>query len=196
MLDIMGTAQTKEIFTTGDVARICHVAPRTVSKWFDTGKLRGYRIPGSRDRRIPREQLVAFMRAHGIPMDGLDLGMCRLLVVGDEFSPQLAETLNASSQYELRGAANEFEAGVAAQQFRPHVIVLSVNSDIGEAVKVCTNIKATAALQAARVIAACENVSESTRGLLLAQGCDEVVPNPCTAAELIRAVERVTNLIT
>ena len=39
----------KEVFTTGEVARICNVAPRTVSKWFDTGQLRGYRIPGSKD---------------------------------------------------------------------------------------------------------------------------------------------------
>ena len=48
----MGATGQKEVLTTGEVARICRVAPRTVSKWFDTGKLRGYRIPGSRDRRI------------------------------------------------------------------------------------------------------------------------------------------------
>jgi excisionase family DNA binding protein len=47
----------KKVFTTGQVAKICKVAPRTVSKWFDSGRLRGYRIPGSQDRRIPREQL-------------------------------------------------------------------------------------------------------------------------------------------
>src|SRR5205823_90621 len=45
----------KTIFTTGQVAKICKVAPRTVSKWFDSGRLRGYRIPGSQDRRIPRK---------------------------------------------------------------------------------------------------------------------------------------------
>ena len=40
----------KKVFTTGQVAKICKVAPRTVSKWFDSGRLRGYRIPGSQDR--------------------------------------------------------------------------------------------------------------------------------------------------
>src|SRR5947207_1217774 len=44
----------KKVFTTGQVAKICKVAPRTVSKWFDSGRLRGYRIPGSQDRRIPQ----------------------------------------------------------------------------------------------------------------------------------------------
>ena len=52
----------KKVFTTGQVAKICKVAPRTVSKWFDSGRLRGYRIPGSQDRRIPREQLIKFLK--------------------------------------------------------------------------------------------------------------------------------------
>ena len=35
-LDAMLTATESTVYTTGDVARICQVAPRTVSKWFDT----------------------------------------------------------------------------------------------------------------------------------------------------------------
>ena len=57
----------KKFFTTGDTAVICHVAPRTVSKWFDSGKLKGYRIPGSQDRRIPREELYKFLLREGMP---------------------------------------------------------------------------------------------------------------------------------
>jgi two-component system response regulator RpaA len=56
------------IFTTGQVARICGVAARTVSKWFDSGRLKGYRIPGSQDRRIPEAQLVAFLTTNGMPV--------------------------------------------------------------------------------------------------------------------------------
>lgn len=61
----------RTVFTTDEVAKICKVAPRTVSKWFDAGKLRGYRIPGSQDRRIPREHLINFMKQHGLPLEGL-----------------------------------------------------------------------------------------------------------------------------
>lgn len=56
----------KKVFTTGDVAKICKVTPRTVSKWFDSGRLRGYRIPGSQDRRIPREYLIRFLKENGM----------------------------------------------------------------------------------------------------------------------------------
>ena len=55
-----------KVFTTGQVAKICKVAPRTVSKWFDSGRLKGYRIPGSQDRRIPREYLIRFLKEHGM----------------------------------------------------------------------------------------------------------------------------------
>lgn len=54
-------------FTTGQVAKICKVAPRTVSKWIDSGTLKGYRIPNSQDRRVPREHLKAFLVDHDIP---------------------------------------------------------------------------------------------------------------------------------
>lgn len=59
----------KRAYTTGQVARICQVAPRTVAKWVDNGSLVGYRVPGSADRRIPHPQLLAFLRAHNMPLD-------------------------------------------------------------------------------------------------------------------------------
>ena len=54
------------VYTTGQVAKICKVSPATVSKWFDSGCLKGFRVPGSRDRRIPREHLIAFMKEYGM----------------------------------------------------------------------------------------------------------------------------------
>ena len=62
----------RKVFTTGQVAKICQVAPRTVSKWFDSGRLKGYRIPGSQDRRIPRDQLIRFLKENHMPLGALD----------------------------------------------------------------------------------------------------------------------------
>src|SRR5215212_6303928 len=74
----------KDVLTTGQVAKLCNVAARTVSKWFDTGQLKGYRIPGSKDRRIPRTQLIKFMKVHGIPLNGLETGHTRILIVHND----------------------------------------------------------------------------------------------------------------
>lgn len=54
--------------TTGQIAALCGVAPRTVSKWIDTGLLKGFRLPGSLDRRVMLADLEAFVEAHGMPV--------------------------------------------------------------------------------------------------------------------------------
>ena len=59
----------KTVFTTGQVAKMFQVAPRTVSKWFDAGRFVGtFRLPGSQDRRFPKASLLAFCRDYGIPI--------------------------------------------------------------------------------------------------------------------------------
>ena len=60
-------AKGRKVLTTGEVAEVCNVASRTVSKWFDKKLLKGYRIPGSRDRRIPIAELARFMKEYEIP---------------------------------------------------------------------------------------------------------------------------------
>jgi excisionase family DNA binding protein len=57
-----------ELFTTGEVARVCHVSPRTAQGWIDRGVLQGFRLPGgSKDRRVPRASLAKFLRESGMP---------------------------------------------------------------------------------------------------------------------------------
>lgn len=56
----------KNILTTSEVAKLTKTTPQTVSRWFDSGRLRGYRIPGSQDRRIPVEHLIRFLRENGM----------------------------------------------------------------------------------------------------------------------------------
>lgn len=51
-------------FTTGQISKLCDVAPRTVAKWIDSGTLPGGRIPGSQDRRVLRAAFVTFLRSN------------------------------------------------------------------------------------------------------------------------------------
>jgi len=130
-------AKGKNVLTTGDVAKICHVAPRTVSKWFDSGQLKGYRIPGSRDRRIPVSELVRFMKLHNMPTDALPIGKTRVLIVDadSEAAVALAQVLSSKADYEVETVATTFETGLVAQKFSPHVMLISLLSgeiDAGE----------------------------------------------------------------
>jgi hypothetical protein len=67
-----GSARAKPL-TLGQVAAICEVSNGTAAKWCDIGLLRHYRLPDCEYRRVLREDLAAFMRAHGMPSRRVDL---------------------------------------------------------------------------------------------------------------------------
>ena len=133
-----------KVFTTGQVAKICKVAPRTVSKWFDSGRLRGYRIPGSQDRRIPREYLIRFLKEHGMPLGDLeDEAMAKVLVVGQDqlLLENLKRELPEQKNFKLATAASGFEAGIQAESFHPDCIIVDFSIGRTEALQICQNLR-------------------------------------------------------
>src|ERR1700712_4394674 len=79
-----GGSFMKTVFTTGEAAEICKVSQQTIIRCFDSGRLKGFRVPGSRFLRIPRDALIQFMKENGIPPDSLDNGKTKVLVVDDD----------------------------------------------------------------------------------------------------------------
>jgi len=64
---VNGASQAKDVYTTGEAAEICKVSQQTIIRCFDAGRLGGFRVPGSKFRRIPRDALVKFMKDNQIP---------------------------------------------------------------------------------------------------------------------------------
>ena len=133
----------RTIFTTGQVAKICKVAPRTVSKWFDSGRLRGYRIPGSQDRRIPREHLIRFLKEHGMPLGELeDEAMGKILLVGtDSVVRSGLSELMGTDEFKLESAVSGFEAGLQAESLHPDCVVIDFTMGRSEALMIAQNLK-------------------------------------------------------
>jgi excisionase family DNA binding protein len=134
----------KKVFTTGQVAKICKVAPRTVSKWFDSGRLRGYRIPGSQDRRIPREHLLRFLKEHGMPLGELEAEVYhKVLVVGADgpLMALLRDNLRETDDFRLESAASGFEAGIRAESFHPDCIIIDMAMGRLEASQIAQNLR-------------------------------------------------------
>ncbi len=184
----------KEVLTTGEVAKICSVAPRTVSKWFDTGRLRGYRIPGSRDRRIPRTQLIRFMKDHGMPLAELEGNVTRILLVASE-SSALTDILAKVDRYELQIASNDFEVGMKAGDFHPHVILVDVQAGAMDAKEIIRNLRSNPSLTATRVIALTGTTTNGQKRTLLRQGFDDAISAPYEFDALIATIENATDLI-
>jgi excisionase family DNA binding protein len=146
----------KKVFTTGQVAKICKVAPRTVSKWFDSGRLRGYRIPGSQDRRIPREHLIRFLKEHGMPLGDLeDEVVGKVLAVGtdDGLLETLKQELGQGGSFRIEAAASGFEAGIQAESFHPDCVLVDFSMGRTEAVQICQNLRRNTEYQETVLIA-------------------------------------------
>ena len=193
----MTMAKGKNVLTTGDVAKICNVAPRTVSKWFDSGQLKGYRIPGSKDRRIPITELVRFMKTHNIPTTGLQAGKIRVVIAdsNNKEATAMADTLRNKADYEVEIAKSAFEAGTMAQKFSPHVLLVNLLDKNMDAAEICRNIRATEDLQTIKLIAIANQLSESEAAALLQKGFDGYVSNPADVMEVIRKIEQSTAII-
>jgi excisionase family DNA binding protein len=190
-------AKGKNVLTTGDVAKICNVAPRTVSKWFDNGQLKGYRIPGSKDRRIPLSELVRFMKVHNMPTTALPVGRIRVLIAdsNEKTSLALAEILESKADYEVQTVQSNFATGAFIQKFIPHVLLVSLLADGIDALNICKGIRSNEDLRTIKIIAIANQLNDSEVSALLQKGFDGYVPYSADAEEVIRKIEEATAII-
>ncbi len=185
------STKIKDVLTTGEVAKICSVAPRTVSKWFDSGALHGYRIPGSKDRRIPLNQLIRFMKHHGMPLNGLMTGSSRILIVDDEqdIVEVLEKILEDEAKYEVEVAKGGFAAGITADKFRPHVILIDMHLRDIDGREVAKSVKNNPDLQLTKVVAMSGKMSDEEAKGLMAAGFDGFLRKPFHVRQVIEAIE-------
>lgn len=190
-------AKGKNVLTTGDVARICNVAPRTVSKWFDNGQLKGYRIPGSKDRRIPLSELVRFMKMHNMPTAALPVGKIRVLIVdtNTDVASTLAEALSTRGDYEVQTVGSNFETGAVAQKFAPHVLLVNLLADGIDAAGICKSIREDEDLQTIKIVALANDLGDSESAALLQKGFDGYVSSWTDTNQVIRKIEEATAII-
>jgi excisionase family DNA binding protein len=183
----------KMVFTTGQVAKICKVAPRTVSKWFDTGKLRGYRIPGSQDRRIPRDHLIKFLKEHGMPLGDLEEeGWHKVLIIGAEklFIDRLRELLPEDDDFKYELADSGFEAGLRAHAFHPDTIIIDLAMGRSEGLEIAQKMRRNPNSEQTLIVALASEDEANPEGLTQ-YGFNDAFKKPFDVALL---AERVRTL--
>jgi hypothetical protein len=124
-----------QFFTTGQVAKMCRVAMRTVAKWTDGGKLQCHRVPLSQNRRIPRDGLIAFLRKYNFPVPPEldDSQIPTVLIVSADAI--LVERCNRElcSGYVVRSATTGIAAGALANEHTPAAAIVDYSIGIIEA---------------------------------------------------------------
>jgi len=184
----------KQVFTTGEVAEICKVSQQTIIRCFDSGKLQGFRVPGSKFRRIPRDALVRFMKENDIPLSLLDSGKKRILIVDDDpaIVDMLADVLRRDGRFEVRATSTGYEAGILTQSFNPDLILLDyLLPDINGNV-VCRTIRENPAFEHVRVVFVSGVINPEEVEDLRKAGADDFIQKPFNVEKLI---ERMAELL-
>ena len=194
--DKLAKLYDKQVFTTGEAADVCKVSQQTIIRCFDAGRLQGFRVPGSRFRRIPREDLIRFMKENDIPTDGFGSGKKRVLVVDDD--PRIVELwmdmLRTDPRLELRSALTGYDAGIVSSSFKPELMILDyMLPDINGNV-VCQTVRGNEQLKDMKIIIVSGVVNQDEIDSLLENGADEFIKKPIDLKQLMQRVETLLEL--
>ncbi|HUU83942.1 MAG TPA: response regulator [Phycisphaerae bacterium] len=184
----------KAVYTTGEVAAICKVSQQTVIRCFDSGKLKGFRVPGSRFRRIPRECLREFMKENGIPLDQLDSGKRRVLVVDDDEAivEMFTELFDRDGRFEVRTAGTGYEAGILTQLFQPDIVLLDFKLPDINGTAVCRTIRSNPKFEHIRIIIISGVADPDEVEELMLAGADDFIKKPF---EIESVISRVAEMV-
>ena len=177
----------KTVFTPGEAAKICKVSQQTIIRCFDNGSLKGFRVPGSKFRRIPRDQLFAFMRDNGIPTDALESGKRKVLIVDDdeELVELLSDVFEKDGRFEVKTANNGFDAGMQVREFRPDLVVLDVMLPDINGKEVCQRIRSDETLEAVKIICISGMVEQDKVAELRMAGANDFMHKPFNVDRLL-----------
>ena len=177
----------KTVFTTGEAAKICKVSQQTIIRCFDSGQLKGFRVPGSRFRRIPRDQLYAFMRDNGIPTDALESGKRKVLIVDDdqELVELMSDAFVRDGRFDIKTANNGFDAGMLVKEFRPDLVVLDIMLPDINGKEVCQRVRGDKTLEQVKIICISGMVEQDKVNDLKAAGADDFMQKPFAVEKLL-----------
>lgn len=178
---------TKTVFTTGEAAKICKVSQQTIIRCFDNGSLKGFRVPGSRFRRIPREQLYSFMKENGIPTEALESGKRKLLIVDDdeELVELMVDVFARDGRFEIKSANNGFGAGMLVKEFRPDLVILDVMLPDINGKEVCQRVRNDPSMKTVKIICISGMVEQDKIADLMAAGANDFMNKPFSVESLL-----------
>jgi len=186
---MIGGPKRRAFYTTGEIARLCQVTKRTVITWIDGGRLKGFRIPGGRHRRVAAPDLAAFMKRHEIPDLERHLPRRRILVVDDDadFAGLLEDALR--DRYDVATAGTALDAASRLAEFQPDLVLLDVRLPDVSGLEVCRHFRerSTDARRPAILVMSAYG-REISRAALKKSGADDFLPKPVALADLRKRI--------
>lgn len=188
--------------TSLEAAGLLMVSPVTIREWARKGLLPSVSTAGGH-RRFLLDQVRAFAKAHGIPLDDLadvlNSESLRVLLVDDDpvFVEYLSEVVLASGAHVIvKSAKDGFEAGQLTEGFRPNVVAIDVNMPRIDGIELCRRLRATSATAESRLVILTGALSDERISAAREAGADAWIEKGASRAEILRTLGLISETAT
>lgn len=116
--------------TSGEIASYCDVNLRTVIRWIESGKLKGFKLPGRGNNRVLVEDFIEFLERHDMPIPDALRGIASpsILIVDDEMPvAKSIQRVARRAGFDSYIATGGFQAGIMLSQYEPKVMTLDLS---------------------------------------------------------------------
>jgi len=187
----------KPVFTTGDVARYCHVSLGTVNRWIEKGHLPAHTTPDG-DHRILRSEFRAFLERNSMPIDETFFqeleSKKRILIVEDEryVLELIARALNHyDDRFETASTSDPLDALMLVSSFRPHLVTLDLMMAGGDGLQIFERIRANPDTAHVKILVVTDSAAPETIERVMALSADGYMRKPLNIRELLAKVHRL-----
>jgi excisionase family DNA binding protein len=185
---------TKQSFSTSEVAKYCHVTADTIRKWAEAGRIKVFKTPGGH-RRIRREELLRFLRENSIPVHpDLSRSGVKVLIIDED--PSVASVVirfldRSQNGFDVQVAGDAFDAGYQVAHFRPDVIFFQISISGVDGLDICRRIKELQELASTHIIALLGVQDAGLTEYAVERGASVTLRKPFSPDDLRRALARV-----
>lgn len=174
--------------TPGEIAKLCAVHQRTVSRWIASGKLKGHQLPGRGDYRVVEADFIAFAKAYNLPVQLTEQKPPTILIVDDEAPVRRAlKRVFSQAGYEVEEAENSFAAGALLERCQPSLITLDLMMPgirVDQVFDFLSNQSSVAGIPVVVISAAPQSVLESAH----AHGAAAIISKPFNNQALLDCI--------
>jgi CheY-like chemotaxis protein len=134
------------------------------------------------------------MRAYGIPLERLETGHCRVLFLDRdaEATEIVRDALEREARCEVVRADCAFDAGVQAEAFRPHMLVVDVSLPDVAPKELCRHVRGNPDMQHMKLIAAATALPDADGQALLQDGFDAYLNKPYEIRRLLDLIQQLS----
>ncbi len=186
--------EAKKRFTTGQIARHCHVTPETVANWIKAKRLKASTTPGGH-YRVTIDELAGFCKVHGfeVPPEWEPASSPPTVLLIDD-DPDLLSTIIPHLEKPGRrvvGTEDVAQAGMMLMKYCPEVVILDLHLPGTDGIRIASILRREADLSRTRIIVLSGFIDEIVQEAMKDLQIDYYIDKPPDFAFLRQVVDEL-----